>query len=395
MKKVNMFGVTQVLLSITGKDSHKLELEQGTGGITIGTEGETKEKVDILVDKDKSINWNTFNGFYVPATWEKRHLYPYGTWPRGFRYYGNDLGFIKWSEKRKIENFHFFPSKEMSINLKNGNIDTFEINNKYKTELYLGKKLSYLILSGNLENYIVKECEGEKILFFYPKIEKGKTIYKIPTYNTLKDTQEIHIYVKATSAPFDCSSLLQFKKLKTLYLIGNITNLNALSELKELEKIGIWDAPNLIGMPSLNTFKNLEELVAVNVGKKGGLLLRKQLKELSKVRKLKLSVVEKLRDELWFKENYDLPFKYWIKENGEKANKAYKICLKNVKIANTLDEVQKAIMAFIKKINKLEFIETSEWDDFYDAINVIIKNSPIEISDDIWVKWFYETKKND
>ena len=84
------------MISLTGKDSHKVMIPAGQGSFSIGTKGLSEGKYDVWVEPDSVIDWNAFNAFYTGYGEEKKAEYPYGDWPRWFYYSGNDTGFIEW-----------------------------------------------------------------------------------------------------------------------------------------------------------------------------------------------------------------------------------------------------------------------------------------------------------
>lgn len=388
-----MFGEKEITLSLTSKNSHKVVTEPGQGSFSIGAKSNFSKKYDAEIDEDSIINWEAFDGYYTLARWQEKNKYPYGDWPRFFYYNGNDTGFIKWSTKRKIEDFSWSPQKDMIVDFKNSNIYSLELYVKSnQINLSLGDKIKNLHLHGPLENFKIKKCGQVPMLWFYPEFEKDIVSYNLPSFKVLKNATEVNVSVSPLSAPFDCSSLLQFPNLKSLYLIGNLANLNSLKELKKIEKIGFWDAPNLQGLPKLNEWSNLKSIIAVNIEEKTGKLLKKELNELKKVKTLDYSTIEKLRTPLWFETNYGIPFSNWEEENEKKATRAYKVCLKNIKKSKTEEEIKNEIVVFIKKINRLKNIETTEGDDVYTALQIFMKNSPIIIDSEKWELWFDETR---
>ena len=387
-----LYGDKEIVLSLTEKDSHKFFIPGGQGGFSIGIKGLSEGEFDVLLDKDEIINWNCFDGYYSMAGYQEKNKYPYGNWPRFFYYQGNDIGFIKWSFKRRIESFYWEPQKDMMVDFTNAMIGSLTLKTNYKIELLLGNKIRCLNLLGNLENYSIKKCDSVTSLFFQPDYDKNLLSYKLPNYEVLKNIERIEVRVSPLSPPFDCTSLLQFPNIKELSLLGNMTNLNVLKNLKNIEKLGMWDMPNLSFMPKLESWKNLKWFVAVNIDENGGRLFRQELVSLKKSKKFDFVSVRKLRNPLWFETNYGIPFSYWEGINEKKAINAYKKCLKNVKNSNNEEEIKIAIVDFIKKINKLENIESTERDDVYTALCTIMKNSPINIDNETWKLWFDEVR---
>lgn len=93
----------EFVISLTGQNSHKVIIPKGQGSFSIGTKGVSKGKYDVWVEQDSVINWDAFNELYTGYGQENKEKYPCGDWPRWIYYSGNDIGFIKWSCKRKIE----------------------------------------------------------------------------------------------------------------------------------------------------------------------------------------------------------------------------------------------------------------------------------------------------
>lgn len=339
----------EFILFLTDKDSHKVSIEVGRGDFLIGTENISSGKFDVLVKENSVINWDTFNGFYVPGWSHIKEKSPYGNWPRFFKYSGNDKGFIEWSKKRKIEDFYWLPQTDVVADFTDSNINSLSLESNHKIECSLGEKIIRLKLYGKLENYLIKECKKVPSLTFEPKYNQNITLYRLPIYNVLKDAKELHIHMDPNKPPLDCTSLLQFPNLEELYLVGNMTNLHALKDLKSLIKIGLWDMPNLSNMPNLNTWSNLNSLIAVNIEETVGKKLRKELNELKKMKKMEYSTVSKLRDMRWFEINYGIPFSNWEEKNEKKATNAYKKCLKSVNDAKTEMDIKKLSLILLEK----------------------------------------------
>lgn len=389
-----LFNSEVITLSLTGIDSHKVLIDSGQGSFSIGTNNSDEKNFDVLVDENDMINWDTFNKYYTLAGWESKEYYPYGNWPRCFCYHGNDTGFIKWSSKREIEHFIWVPQKDMSVDLTNARIyDLMLEDNKHIINLSLGKDIYRLKLCGDIDNYIISKCDKIPILSFEIKEKENVKCYKLPIIKSFSEATEINIEISPLSSPFDCSSLLQFPNLKKLFLNGNVTNLELLKELKDIEELGLWNAPNLSGMPKLNNWKNLNWFVANNIDENAGKVFRKEISDLKKIKSFEFTSVVNLRNKLWFQTNYGIPFSEWDSLNERKATRAYKICLNKVKKSNTKEELKKAIINFTDTFNKMENIETAECDDVYIALCTIMKNSLIEIKEKEWESWFDERRE--
>ncbi len=382
----------EIILSLTSKDSHKIINKAGVGSFSIGTKDISNGEFDVLVEKGSVINWDAFNGLYVPATLEQENKPPYGDWPRWFYYSGNDIGFIDWSSKREIEGFYWYPQKDMIVDFTKSNIYNLEIQAINNIQLLLGSNIYYLGLYGTLEKYKIIRCDKVPLLKFWPEYEKNIDSYKLPVYELFSEAKEVQIAVDPSNPPFDCKSLLQFSRLESLYLIGNMTNLEELKKLKNLKKIGLWDMRNLSNFPNLSDWNNLNSFKAANIEETVGKRLRKEAKELKTSGKLKEYIISALKSEAWFETNCGIPFSYWEGKNGKKALTIYKKCLKKVNESKTEAEIKNAIIEYTEKFNNLDDIETIEREDIYSALCKIMNNSPVEINNEKWVLWFDEKR---
>ncbi len=373
------------IISLTGKESHKLKIEAGQGSFSIGTKGISIGKYDAFVEKEDKIYWNSFDEFYTPSG---------SPWPRYFRYSGNDIGFIEWSKKREIEGFTWRPYNDVLLNLEESKIREFSLCvEKYNADLILGKNIHGIILSGELENIKIKKCSKiPKLRFVVDSVKNQEKYYKIPSYSILNEAECVNIYNSPLSKPFDCTSLLQFKNLKNLGLIGNLVNVNILKELKNLESLEIRYVPDLTELPELITWKNLKYFIAWNVEEDRGKILKKELSILTKEREFEYATVSKLRKKIWFTTEYGIPFANWEEKSSKKAIKLYKIALKEIKKAKTENEVEEAIIKLIKEFNLFTNIETTEREDVMTAITQLTESSKLKISVEKGKEWFEQNR---
>jgi len=376
----------KLTISLTSGYSHEAKIECGQGSFNIGVQGIDENHIDAWVGKDDKINWNAFNRC---ETIFKPILDKSIKWPRFFSYTGNDIGFIEWSKKRKIEEFRWQPQKKMKVDFTDADIDNLHIKSDYELELSFGENVNYLDLYGNPNNYIIEKCAKVPSLGFYPKKDNMIKLYSLPKYECFHEAEELLVEVNPNGAPFDCNSLLQFPNLKLLHLIGNMTNLSSLKELKHLNKLGLWDIPELSELPNLNNWKELNKFVAMNIEENAGKRLKEEIKELKKQREFEFSSISKLKNKLWFETEYGLPFSSWDSKKEKKATSAYKNCLKQIKNATSKNDIKNAIINFTNEFNKTDDIEK---DDIYKALCILMKNSSIKIEHDTWLKWFDEIR---
>jgi len=276
----------EIQLSLTKENSHTISIPLGQGSLAIGTIGMNKKHFDVLVEENAPINWDTFNTCFTSAGREKKEHYPYGDWPRFIYYSGNDLGFIKWTAKRKTEDFSWTPQKSIIADFTKVNIRNLSIiqSKSIKIGLKLGKNITSFSISGNLENIDILLNEGINSLSVYPDVSKNE-IYQLPKFDKLKDITSLSISIKPLDNPIDCRSLLQFKNLTSLSLSGNFTNLDCLKDFEKIERLAIRYAPNLENFPKLDSWKKLNHFIGWNIEETKGKQLRKELNNLSKERK--------------------------------------------------------------------------------------------------------------
>lgn len=389
---LNFCSMKNYIISLTGENSHNITIPLGQGSLSIGTKGISLGRYDIWVDQDSPINWNAFNEFFTQAEKQNIEHYPCGNWPRFFYYSGNDQGFIEWSHLRLIEDFHWFPLESTSANFSNANIRRLFLHvGANKIKISSANKIDTFGLSGNLEEVLIKECNFRSVIFT-PTISKKETsCYLLPSYG-LNGVVSIDINNSPVGQPFDCKSLLQYRNIEHLNLSGNLINLEALTELKNLQSLGLRFVPDLTNMPKLTSWTELRGFIAWNIEEVTGKRLRAELKELSKDRELRYSNVSKLRKPIWFTTTYEIPFSGWDTKNEKIATKEYKNCLKEIKKAKTEKEIYNLIVTFIEKINQLPNIETSEREDVGIAVDQLVASSKLNIPKELGSKWFNEIR---
>lgn len=364
--------------SLTGDKSYEYRIPLGQGSFSIGTIGISEGKYDAWVEDNSPINWHTFTR----------------DWPRIFYYSGNDQGFIEWSTRRVIEDFNWTPKVDCVVDFTNAKINRMLIHSKQvEINMTIGNKIRDFFFSGNLEKIHVEQCSSLPYLYFSSLCtQKENEFYQLPVFEALRDVTSVNINHSPLGQAFDCRSLLQFQKLTSLDLAGNMTHLEVLKDLKNLERIGLRYMPDLKNMPSLTSWGNLKNIIGYNIEENQGKILRKELNNLSKTKELEYSNVVQLRKAIWFTTEYGLPFSDWDKKKAKVATKAYKACLKEIKKAKTQKDVKSAIVLFIDVINQLDNIETSEREDVGTAIYQFIESSPLAISQEKAQMWFDDTR---
>ncbi|OJJ16317.1 hypothetical protein BKI52_34055 [marine bacterium AO1-C] len=380
-------------LSLTSENSHSVKIPLGQGSFSIGEEGMDVKKFDVLVAPDLPINWDCFNSSFTGHGQSNAHLFPYGDWPRFFYYWGNNADFIKWSQKRTIEQFTWCPQTTISADFTESNIGRLTIQAETsKIELQLGTH-RYLCMAGNLEQVSIIQKGQVDTVSFVPKVApKSLDTYQLPLFGALSEIRTLDIKVEPLGQPLDCESLLQFKHLTSLSLSGNLTNLHCLEKFKHLESLAIRYAPNLEELPTLKSWSNLTSFIGWNIEESKGKLLRSELKQLGKERTLEYSSVSQLRKSIWFTTEYGIPFDAWTGKNAKIALKTYKATLKKLKKIKTEQEVKDILIEFAKVFNELPQIETTEREDIGEAMNQLRQIPAIEIDAQKVNRWFDEVR---
>lgn len=382
----------EIQLSLTKENSHNIILPLGQGSLAIGNIGMDNKLFDVLVDENLPINWDTFNSHFTGSGLSKKEMYPYGDWPRFFYYSGNDLGFIKWTEKRKTENFSWTPQKATTADFTKANIQNLSIqSNNVKIDLKLGKNCRHFSISGDIENIEVQANDGITSVSMHPNVSKNK-IYQLPQFDQLKQITSLSISINPLDQPIDCKSLLQFKNLTSLSLSGNFIHLDCLKNFEKLERLAIRYAPNLENLPKLGSWEKLISFIGWNIEEKKGKLLRTEVKNLAREREMEYSSVSQLRSLIWFTTEYGIPFSAWEGKNAKIAIKNYKTALKELKKVKTEAEARKILIEFTQMFNNLPQIETTEREDIGEAIEQLRQVPAFEIDSKKANKWFDEAR---
>ncbi len=384
----------ETVISLTGRDSHTLHVPPGQGSLSIGTRGLSQGEYDLWVEQGETINWDAFNGRSPGYGLTHRETLPYGDWPRWIYYSGSDTGFIAWSSKRRIEEFHWTPQTDLTVNFTAADIDRLSIHARGgQIRLSTGKNTRFLTLSGSLENFRVEDLEKMPALTFCPDVPRGEALYRLPVFPALAGARSVTIDYPVAKTPFDCESLLQFSGLTSLSLYGSMADLPVLAGLDRLEHLALRYVPDLEGMPKLARWDGLKSFIGFNIEKTAGKALRAELKQLKKARPMEFCSVTHLREGRWFDTEYGLPFSAWEEKNGKAAARAFKKCAGRIKKSETEAEVRQAVREFIGVINGMDGIETGEREDVGAAVGKLSEYSPVEIAPERWGSWFEEERE--
>ncbi|MDO4879820.1 MAG: hypothetical protein Q3983_00930 [Capnocytophaga sp.] len=377
--------VGKFTLSLTGKDSHTVNIDAGQGSFSIAPKS-SGEKADAYIDADTPVLWHAFDELETPAG---------SNWPRFFTYMGNDTSFVAWSKNREIEDFRWILLAPASIDLTEAQIRCLiVINGDFPLRIKLNNSvLRRVSFQGNPQLLTLEEATAIKDISFYLSTEKkSNTPVSLPFFSALEAIERIEISIPVVGQPFDCASLLPYKHLKSVSFWGNICNTEALAQMPQLTSIAVRYCADMSGFPPLNTWANLNFCVFWNVEEETGKRLRQELKAILKERKLQHGSVSQLRKKVWFATEYNIPFTNWEGKKGKEAMKAYKATLKAIKKVKTEAEAKTLLVALIQVVNSLPDIETTEREDTAEAVFQLAASAPFAIDEDKVEQWFDTTR---
>jgi hypothetical protein len=369
-----------ITLDLTGPGSHVISIEPGKVSFALGPRDMDGRRLEAIVPLDAAINWAAFDRETVPGGYH---------WPRAFYYHGDDVGFAVWSRLRPIENFTWRPSKASHLDMTGAQIGHFHVLIAAQPlEIILGGT-RVVWLSGDLDLLKVNMAAGAEMPSITFSPAPTGTVCKVPTWLALAELTMVLIEGEAVGMPFDCSSLLQFSGLRILELRGNVTNLAALAELKELRTLVIRSCPDLTGMPELQTWQHLGSFTASDIEARGGKVLRAELNRLKKSgRMIDRSTISQLREPVWFATEYGLPFAEWAGKAARQATRAYKQAAIAVARAISEEDVKSALIAFVEVFNTLPDIGTIEREDVSDAMDRLAALAPAHVTPEMAQGWF-------
>lgn len=358
-------------LSLTGPASHTVDVPAGQGSLRIGPVVPGAPRPDLVVAPDDALDWSAFDGLTVPAG------YP---WPRVLRYQGADPGFLTWSERRPIEQFHWVPTTAMTVDAGAARIDHFTLSLRdTPLEIVLPATTSVLTVNGDpaLLRATLPPGGTCPYLYVHPDTRPARDAppLRLPPLPALRATTGVYVGVAALRQPFDCASLTQFPHLTAVRLSGHLAGLDALAGLPRLERLQLADCPDLTGLPPLGTWPALRALDATNIERGAGQDLRRQLKE----HRVPHASVTRLRTAEWFEHNHGLPFGTWPRATARRATTAFRA-------AETADDPEAGIRGFVRAVNDLPGIGTIERDDAAEA--VVLLAARAKIPEERALSWF-------
>ncbi|GAA2587180.1 hypothetical protein GCM10010435_76770 [Winogradskya consettensis] len=359
--------MTTSRISLTGPDSHTLVRQPGVGIVIIGPALPGSRRPDLVVSAADTIDWSVFDPFTVPAG------YP---WPRVFRYEGDDTGFLTWAARRPIETFTWQPHAPLTADASAAQLSRLSvILRNGPLTIVLPADCHYFSAAGDLSLLTVTTPGDCPPLGFFPDTQPSGPPVALPPLPGLAYARSVDVTVPPLRQPFDCASLLQFPGLTRVALSGSLTNLSALASLRHLEMLELRYCPDLSDLPPLDTW-TLSHLLLFNADDTTGKRLRA-----SGVPSLSIS---QPRKPPWFRTEYGLPFSAWTPRKAKAATKAYRSAASAIGKATTAADAEEAVRAFVRVINALPDVETTEREDAGEAVALLTTGTPYAQAAEAW-----------
>jgi hypothetical protein len=371
------------VISLTGPSSHRLERRPGVGVVTIGPAAPGRPRPDLVADPADAIDWEVFTPFTVPAG------YP---WPRRIVYEGDDTGFLRWAERRPIEDFDWQPHGPHDVDASRARIGRFAVRlRRAPLRLTLPSMVDghfRVVGDPGLLTPALAVGAGCPSLDFAPDTLPARTAepIRLPALAAFAEAGSVSVSVPPLRQAFDCASLSQFPRVRNLVLAGQLVNLDALARLRQLRGLQLRFCPDLSGLPPLHAWPELTHLIAYNVDDVTGRRLRGELRRSD--RDWRDTNVTRLRKPEWFATEHGLPFAAWPSARAKAATRAYRAAEHAIAEAEAPDDVEAAIRAFVREVNRMSGIETTEREDAGEAVARLTDDTPVGNLNDAAAGWF-------
>jgi hypothetical protein len=139
-------------------------------------------------------------------------------------------------------------------------------------------------------------------------------------------------------------------------------------------------------LPPLHAWPELTHLIAFNVDDVTGRRLRGELRRSD--RDWRDTNVTRLRRPEWFATEHGLPFAAWPSARAKAATRAYRAAEHAIAATTAPDDVEAAIRAFVREVNRMSGIETTEREDAGEAVARLTDNTPVGNLNDAAAGWF-------
>ncbi len=350
-------------ISLTGPASHRLKLEPGVGSCTLGP-----GPSDLVVAVDDELDWNAFDRFTTPAG---------SPWPRWIGYEGDDTGWVAWSQHRPVEGFSWTPHATHDLDASRADIRDLSVTvRRQPLRVVLAPQTRFAAVGDlSLITPVLSPGTACPPLQFRPDTRTAHQVPgELPQMPALAGAVSVDVSVPPLRQPFDCASLAQFSGLRQLALSGSLTGLGALADLPGLTSLHLRYVPDLSELPPLDTWPDLTNLIVWNCDDGTGKRLRSEVRKSD--REWRTARVTQPRKPAWFATEYGLPFSAWPSKSARAAVKAFRAAETSIAAASSTAAVEDAVQGFVRAINRLPQIETTEREDAAAAVALLTAETP-------------------
>lgn len=352
-------------IDLTGPSSHTLVIRPGVGSLSIGP-SHLGKRADLHVPADACIDWTVFDIFATPAG---------SPWPRFLHYTGSDAGFLKWAQKRPIEEMTWTPvlSADTIADASQSILHGLHIElgpSGGHLSLKLPREACRLSVSGDLSRFSATGGMPSS-LALAPRTSRRSSDppFRMPELGELYQVTSLTLQNEPLGQPISLDCLEQFPSLSSLSLWGNFCDLNVLARHAQLTNLELRFMPDLEDLPPLDAWPLLDRFIAYNVEETAGKRLRQQMKARGKARPwTEHASVSQLRKADWWTTEFGRPFSSWPKRLAKLANEAYDAAQAALAEAHSLAAAEAAITAFTVRFNTVKGIETTEREDLGEAV---------------------------
>ncbi|WP_051840914.1 hypothetical protein [Streptomyces sp. NRRL F-5126] len=376
-----MRSAESVPLSLTGPASHTIVREPGVGSLTIGPADAGGPRPDLVVGADDTINWSAFDGNTF--------------WPRYLTYRGNDIGFFAWSMKRPVEGVTWIPQAAAEVDASQARIRELSVHlHAVGLDIVLPNDCSSFVAVGDLSQLKSKPAADALCprLVFRPTTKPSRRAdpLSLPNFPALAAATSVSVTVDPLRQAFDCTSLLQFPRTRHVSLRGRLTGLEALARFNDLVGLELRYCPDLSTLPPLDTWPDLTTFIGWNIDEATGKRLRTEIRSLTRTagRQWEFASAKQLRSPEWFATEYGLPFSGWPAKAARVAVKEYRAAEAGMVASPSLRGAEAAIRAFVRAVNVLPAVETTEREDAAEAVVQLAASAPVDIAVDLALSWF-------
>ncbi|GAB7038930.1 hypothetical protein JCM9533A_27800 [Catenuloplanes niger JCM 9533] len=314
------------------------------------------------------IDWTVFDRFSTPAG---------SPWPRWFGYEGDDTGWVAWSRNRPIEGFTWTPRTAHDLDAGDARVGDLAVTLRH-APLRLVLPPGRFAAAGDLTLLTPLLPAGADCppLHFAPDTAPTPAVpCALPPLPALAAATSVTVAVPPLRQPFDCATLLQFPGVRHLVLSGSLTNVGALAALTGLTGLELRYVPDLSDLPPLDGWPGLTRLIVWNADDRAVRRLRAELRR--STREWAYFSVSKPRTAEWFRTEYGLPFAGWPVRSARGAVRAYRAAEASIRDAATEADVEAAVHVFVRAINRLTRIETTEREDTAAAVRLLTVATPL------------------